>query len=262
MPAARRSTEPDGSIVSRIANDCRALGVRAGGVLLVHSSLRALGLPPGDPSRAEQVVEGLVEALGGEGTLLMPALSYETVTAASPVFDVRRTPSCIGGLPEHFRTRPGTLRSVHPTHSVCGVGRLAQSLLADHQQDSTPCGPNSPFSRLPGALGQVLFIGCGLRPNTSMHAVEEHVEPPYLYGEWIDYTIRLADGRTTSMRVRHHGFDGWIQRYDRLEGVMKRGLRTGRVLSASCHLLEAAEMWPAALAAYRADPLSFVDRSG
>ena len=129
----------------RLASDLRALGVREGGVLLVHSSLSALGWVPGGP---ETVIQGLLTALGPEGTLLVPALSFATVTPEQPVFDVRTTPSCIGAIAEHFRTRPGSLRSVHPSHSVCGVGPRAHELLANHDVDRTPVGPNSPFRRL------------------------------------------------------------------------------------------------------------------
>jgi aminoglycoside 3-N-acetyltransferase len=240
-----------------LASDLLALGVRPGGVLLVHSSLRSLGRLPGG---VEAVVQGLLDALGPAGTLLMPALSYETVGRRSPVFDVLRSPSCVGALPEYFRTRPGTLRSVHPTHSVCGVGPQAEALLGDHARSTTPCGSYSPFARLPQEGGQILFIGCGLRPNTSMHAVEERVEPPYLYGEAVQYRVRLVDGRETTMRVRSHNFRGWTQRYDRLEAVMPAGLRKGQVLEAACHLVEAADMWPAALAKLRENPLYFVDQ--
>lgn len=74
--------------INRLAADLRTLGVRSGGVLLVHSSPRARGSVPGG---AETVVQGLLDALGLDGTLLMPALSYEYVTPEHPVFDVRFT---------------------------------------------------------------------------------------------------------------------------------------------------------------------------
>lgn len=244
--------------VSDFKNDALALGVRPGGALLVHASLRALGeMTDG----AETAIAGLLEALGPEGTLLLPALSYESVSAAAPFFDVRATPSCVGALPEYFRTRPGTQRSVHPTHSVCAVGRLAGELLGEHGLSGTPCGPHSPFAKLPQVGGQILFIGCGLRPNTSMHAVEERIEPPYLYGEVVEYQICLADGQPYRMRVRSHNFKGWEQRYDRVSQLLAEpDLRRGKLLAADCHLVEAAALWPAALAALRADPLYFVDR--
>jgi aminoglycoside 3-N-acetyltransferase len=243
----------------RLVADLLALGIRPGGVLLVHSSLRSLGLPAKD-DRAETVVSALFEVLGAGGTLMMPALSYSTVNAHQPVFDVLRTPSCVGALTEHFRTRPGTRRSVHPTHSVCGVGRQAAELLGSYEKDTTPCGPYSPFAKLPRVGGQILFLGCGMRPNTSMHAIEEHAQAEYLFKGVVDYSIVLEDGRQATMSVRRHNFKDWEQRYDRVESLMTAGLRKGRVLEAQYHLVESSILWPAALHALQQDPFYFVER--
>ena len=242
-----------------IAADLASLGVRKGGVLLVHSSLRSLKPLAGG---AETVVRGILQALGSEGTLLMPALSYENVGPHNGTFDLLHTPSCIGALPEYFRGRLGTIRSVHPTHSVCGAGPAAARLLADHQLDATPCGPHSPLHSLPHEKGQVLFLGCGLRPNTSMHAIEEVVEPPYLFADdVISYQIILPAGVKTTMRVRAHNFAGWAQRYERL-GTLLNGpnLQRGQVLASAAYLVESPAMWEAALGALRRDPLFFVER--
>jgi aminoglycoside 3-N-acetyltransferase len=245
-------------MTSPLSQPLESLGLRRGGVLLVHASLRSL-----KPAyvAAEEAIQALLDALGPQGTLLLPALSYATVTPAWPHFDQHATPSCVGALPETFRTRPGTLRSLHPTHSVCGAGRLAADLLAGHERDNTPVGPNSPFSRLPGAGGQILFLGCGLRPNTSMHGVEELVEPPYLFDGPIEYHLRLADESERTMTVRAHNFAGWGQRYERVAELLQPpDLRSGKVLGADCFLLEASALWSAALAALRRDPLFFVER--
>jgi aminoglycoside 3-N-acetyltransferase len=245
-------------VVCRMAHDLAGLGVRKAGSLLVHSSLKSLGKLPDGP---ETAIEALIEALGSKGTLLMPALSYETVKVENPFFDVANTPSCVGALTEFFRKQPGTMRSVHPTHSVCGIGPGAGHMLSEHSRDVTPCGENSPYAKLNEAAGQILFLGCGLRPNTSMHAVEELVEPAYLYNGWVDYRIRLVDGSEKKMRVRRHGFKGWQQRYDRIEAVMAgEGISRGNVLSADCFLLEAPAFWRKAYQAIKEDPLFFVDR--
>jgi len=78
-----------------------------------------MGHVPGGP---ETVIRGLLGALGEGGTLLMPALSYNLVRLAAPdvypLFDYKNTPSIVGKITEYFRTRPGTLRSLHPTHNV------------------------------------------------------------------------------------------------------------------------------------------------
>ena len=242
----------------QIAHDLMALGVRKSGVLLVHASLRSLGKVPGG---AETVVCGLLRALGENGTLLMPALSYTYTGVNNPIFDLLHTPSCVGALPEYFRTRTGTIRSVHPTHSVCGVGQKAESLLKEHYLDTTPCGEHSPFYRLREVRGQILFLGCGMRPNTSMHAVEELVQPPYLLGGPVDYRIILAPGKEMSMRVKRHNFGIWGQRYDRLGPLLDEdGLKRGKVLAATVDLVDCEQMWEKALLALKKDPFFFVEK--
>ena len=243
--------------IQQIATDLLRAGVRRGGVLLVHSSLRSLGPVPGG---AETVVRGFLEALGPDGTLLMPALSYQHVTPPELLFDVRATPSNVGNLPEYFRTRPGTRRSLHPTHSVSGVGRQAAALLADHGLDRTPVGPHSPFHLLPLAGGQLVMLGCGLRPNTSMHGVEELVEPPYLYGTTLTYRLVDEDGRRYEANYRRHGFAGWRQRYDRIAGVLSEpDLRSGPVLASQTWVIEASGLWRAGEACLHRDPHFFVE---
>ena len=245
------------SIPDAIQEDLLRLGVRPGGLLLVHSSMKSLGHVPGGP---EMVIRGLLAGIGSEGTLLMPALSYEHVTYAYPVFDLVNTPSNVGLVAETFRKRIGTLRSLHPTHSICAYGSRADELIRDHGLDSTPCGEHSPLSRLPESGGQVLMLGCGLEPNTSMHAVEELVEPEYLYDSPQDYRLILANGRRSIRRYRPHNFRGWSQRYDRLADVMPAGLRCGKVLQAECFLIEAQIMWEKTLERLRENPLYFVDQ--
>jgi aminoglycoside 3-N-acetyltransferase len=191
----------------------------------------------------------------------MPALSYAAVTPEQPLFDVRSTPSCVGIIPETFRLTPGVLRSLHPTHSVCASGPRAADLLARHGADTTPCGPGSPFRAVPSVGGQILMLGCGLRPNTSMHSVEELVVPPYLFGPPLTYTLVAEDGTRTSKRYTTHGFEGWEQRYDRIQQLLGApDLRVGMVLDATCHLVEAARLFECAQDTLQGDPLYFVDR--
>jgi aminoglycoside 3-N-acetyltransferase len=247
---------PGSHTIDSLTRDLRALGLREGDVVMVHSSFRALRI--GDP---ELIVQALLGAVGEGGALLMPALSY--MQQPPLAHSTRDTPSCVGFLPEYFRTRPGSVRSLHPTHSVCGVGRRATELLGDHGEDDTPCGPRSPFSKTMRLGGKILMLGCGLRPNTSMHAVEEHVRPPYLFGEPVTYTITDGDGRTFQKRYTPHGFHGVAQRYDRVEQVLpSAALRRGSVGSAQAHLIDAAALLSHALGALRRDPLFFVEREG
>jgi aminoglycoside 3-N-acetyltransferase len=272
--------------ITLLRKDLLALGVRPGGLLLVHSSFRSFrdslpaGLPPsrhlsravsrdqpgegergGEAGGPESVIRGLLEALGPQGTLLMPALTFDRVTPESPVFDICQTPSCVGIIPETFRKRPGTRRSLHPTHSVCAAGPLAVELMEAHTADTTPCGPHSPFRAIAERNGQILLLGCGLESNTTMHAVEEVVVPPYLFDPPIEYRLILADGSERRKMYTPHNFRGWRQRYDRVAEILRPPeMIRATVAGAVAILLEAATLWDAALAALRRAPLFFVER--
>ena len=110
------------------------------------------------------------------------------------------------------------------------------------------------------------MIGCGLRPNTSMHGVEELADAAlpggvdYLYGPDRDYRLVAADGICTTRRYRTHGFERTRQRYDRVESVLAASnLVRFRLLSAECWLIDAKALWKHALDAILRDPRYFVD---
>ena len=240
----------------RIAGDLRSVGVRPGDVILVHSSLRSLGFVPGG---AETVIQGLLAAVGEAGTLLLPALSYNQ--QPPHVHDSRNSPSNVGALPEAFRRREGTQRSLHPTHSVCGVGPAVEALFAEHPLDTTPCGPHSPLNRMIDRGAKIVMLGCGLRPNTTMHALEEYVVPPYLFGGPVEYTITDWEGRTFTKTYTRHGFRCWRQRYDRVRELPRTEFLTaGRVLEAETFVLDTQPLREQVLTRMREDPLFFVDR--
>lgn len=161
-----------------LADAFRAVGVRAGGTLLVHSSLSSLGWVEGG---AASVVDALRAVLGEEGTLVVPTLTFDTVTARQPVFHETLTPSIVGRVTEEVRARRGALRSLHPTHSVAAIGPGAASLVEGHHRWDTPCAPGSPFGRLVEREAQVLMIGVGLESFTMLHAFEEWAGVPWLF---------------------------------------------------------------------------------
>lgn len=243
--------------------DLRALGVRPGGTMLMHSSYRSLG---GVEDGAAGFFRALIDLLG-DGTLVLPALSYRDVRPDQLRFDALQTPSCVGYLPEFFRTQvPGVRRSLHPTHSCCVLGRGAAALIAGHELDETPVGAHSPFARLPELGGWILMLGCSADRNTSMHGVEETAEPPYLLDRSarIPYVLRAPDGREIPRPSIPHNFR-WqgkfcAQRYARvLEMLPPQALRRGRVLDADCVLMRADAVWAAGRRALERDPFCFVD---
>ena len=240
------------------SHELESLNLPQAATVLVHSSLKAFGHVP---DGAQTVIDALMEYLLPEGMLLMPALSYVSVHKKQPVFDVRKTPSCVGIIPETFRKMNGVMRSMHPTHSVCGIGKHVRELLAEHHLDHTPCGEHSPFRLLPEVDGYILMLGCGLRPNTSMHAIEELVEPPYLFGDVLEYTLIDENGIQSQKEYVTHDFAYTRQRYDRVTELLTApALRSFQIQEATCHLIHARTLWEKALAQYKKIPLYFVDQ--
>ena len=235
------------------------LGIHEGDTILVHSSLGSLGKYE---NKAGIVVGVLLELLGENGTLLMPTLSYETVTEENPVFNLEETPSCVGGLTEYFRSLSNVKRSLHPTHSVCCMGKNTDYYIEGHCNDNTPCGENSPFRKLKDQRGKILFLGCSLNANTSMHGVEELSKPKYLFGKELEYTLKSINGETIKKKYITHNFKGFKQRYDRVLNILSEEDCTyGKILTADCYLINASPLWKKAHKQLCKDPMYFVEKT-
>ena len=245
--------------IRRIVDDLHRLGIRQGDIVFTHSSMRSLGPVEGG---CETVLQAMKEAVGEEGTLLFPAFTFDVCTQPPYYFSMENSRCCVGALPEFARTQPDFIRSIHPSHSVSAWGKRAVELTKEHILDFTPVGPHSPLALLPKVSGKVLMLGCRMGPNTSMHGVEELAKAPYpLAKEMVEYTLDLGGGDIRKAKHYQHHFHGlWIQRYERLEGVLpEQYMSRGKVLKADCHLLDAAGMWETACRIMQEDPYYFVD---
>ena len=195
----------------------RALGVRLGGVLLVHASLSGTGLAPA------VVRDALLDVLGPEGTLVMPAFTPEnsdtsehhrTLTAGlteaekavhrarMPAFDPAVTPCpAVGALADCVRTTRGAVRSAHPQTSFAAIGPRARDLLTGHDLHSH-LGERSPLARLYAAKAQILLFRVGFEVCSALHLAEYRMAPPppmRTYrcvagsGDWISYEDIVLD---------------------------------------------------------------------
>ncbi|MEX1206202.1 MAG: AAC(3) family N-acetyltransferase [Dongiaceae bacterium] len=175
------------------------LGVPRAGVLLVHSAFKRLARAG---FRAEPFVAALADYMAA-GTLLMPAMSWHAVNPANPVFDELATPSITGVLTELFRTRFATHRSLHPTHSVAGLGAHLDALLGSHHLDDTPCSARSPWGLLAGFDANLLLLGVEMDSCTLIHHVEETIAPElYFRPERERYLCRDRQGREVEVVTR------------------------------------------------------------
>lgn len=171
----------------------RNVGLTAGDHLFVHSSLRQIGPIDGG---ADALIDALLETVGTEGTLAMPAFNYSRPLPI-PCFDVSSTPSRAGLLTEMYRRRPGTLRSLHPSHSVAAQGRRAPQFLAEHLEHGA-LTMGSPIDRMAQAGAYILLIGVTHLANSCIHIGESYAGIRKFYreeGAPPVAKIRLPDGK-------------------------------------------------------------------
>ncbi|MGI5454555.1 aminoglycoside N(3)-acetyltransferase [Streptomyces sp. CA-249302] len=195
------------------------LGVARGGVLLVHASLGGSGL------RAVDVRDVLLDALGPDGTLVVPAFTPENSDTSrahraligdlSPPERARFLASMLpynpdttpcptmGTLATCIRTSSGAIRSTHPQTSFAAIGRRAAELMADHDPHCH-LGERSPLAKLYAAGAQILLFRVGFEVCSAFHLAQYRTTPPLPQrtyrcvvgepGHWISYEdIALDD---------------------------------------------------------------------
>jgi aminoglycoside 3-N-acetyltransferase len=230
-----------------LADQLRTLGVRRGGVLLVHTSFRAVRPVEGGPVG---LIDALCTALGADGTLVMP-----TMTAGDSVFDPTFTPTeGMGIVAELFWRQPGVLRSTHPGASFAALGPLAARICAP-QPLSPPHGLDSPAGRVHGAGGQVLLLGVTHSENTTLHLAESIANVPYSVSHpcvvEVDGVARTVMIPETDHCCRRFGLaDEWLR---------ERGLqREGKVGNADARLSDSRDVVAVAIEHIESDPLVFL----
>ncbi|MCX6271836.1 MAG: AAC(3) family N-acetyltransferase [Bacteroidetes bacterium] len=148
------------------------LGIAEGATVFIHSSMNQLKID----FPFFKLIRLLQDIVGQEGTLLFPcwqnAEDLKTYAAHS-IFDVRRTPTSLGLLPEFVRRQKGAYRSLSPFNSVTAIGKNAREMIKDHHLDELSCGVKSPFYKLTEAGGIIVGIGVSTRYLTFVHCIED-----------------------------------------------------------------------------------------
>ncbi len=229
-----------------LLRDLRALGIKKGDTLMVHSSVRSVGALE---NRADTIIDALMEAVGEEGLLLMPDHTWAQMGPNHPVFDPATEPSCVGVLPDVLRQRENVYRSLHPTHSVVAWGKDAKEYILGEENSKTPCPREGCWGRLIDRKAKILFLGCPLSKNTYIHSVEEWADVPLRFTENpVPFSIVTHDERgTISVEVyRHfnakcpHISENFVKLREPFELV--GAMIEGKVGDAHCYLGDAAGM--------------------
>ncbi|MFC1715499.1 AAC(3) family N-acetyltransferase [Candidatus Poribacteria bacterium] len=153
------------------------LGLKKGDNIGVHSSLGAFGYVEGG---ADAVVDALLETVGSEGNVVVPAYSSNIESLERTPEDIEsgvtwkyrvlpydpETDSCwTGAIPDAFWRRKEAVRSAHVSHSLAAIGPEAEELCQG-------------WDRLLESDGHILILGVHLGCCSSMHLAEKGIQLP------------------------------------------------------------------------------------
>jgi aminoglycoside 3-N-acetyltransferase len=186
-------------------------------ILFVHASLSSCGRFTGGPGDVLSGLSEFCDTLGFPTHTYCYPLSSDEV---GPLFNPLTTPSKTGRLTEIFRMQSGTLRSIHATHSLAAAGARAEEICSNHHRHDTPCGAETPYSRLVQRRAAVLLFGVTFHCYTLFHTAEDASGSEFAYEHG-----RLDRLRVVDERGEQH--DCWSKRQSR---VARRFEDAGRLL--------------------------------
>jgi aminoglycoside 3-N-acetyltransferase len=231
-----------------LAAELTRMGIVETDTLFVHANFEPLSGFTGTPMA---VVDTLVGLVGTKGNLLMVSIPFRGSAydhlAQGKTFDVRKTLSMMGLITEMFRRRPGTLRSLHPTHPVLAFGKDAEWLVAGHEDCQYPCGPGTPFEKFHSRGGKILFFDVGFGSITFFHYVEHLLGPRLPFPVYDDriFESTVVDGSGEKHTVRTQAYSREFPRAaEKLEAEMLRRdkIQRGRVGNSRLLLMTAADV--------------------
>ena len=199
-----------------IVQALKDVGVEEGNDIFVHSNI-SFGEPDpkvsfGDPgetlniaSYCNAIIECFLEAVGNEGTVMMPTYTYSFFEGEK--YSPSNSISKVGVITEIFRRRKDAKRSLHPILSISAIGKKAKYYTKI--DDKTSFGSKSFFAKLPRNNVKIVLFGAPLSSIVFIHFLEQSIEVPYYrkkkfsgkiisengeYKDTFEYFITPSDG--------------------------------------------------------------------
>lgn len=245
---------------AELARDFAALGVGAGDTVMVHASVRSVGVIAGGPDQIHLAIKDVVT---DRGTIMMyascpdyydevgrgchPGSIEREILDKLPAFDAKtaRAARDNGTLAEFFRSYPGTIANEHPARFAVW-GAQAGYLISEQPWDFA-FGRGSALERLVALDGRILLLGCDHDNVTFLHYVEHILDVPGMRIAVFEVPV-LENGERVWKEMKEIDTSGagahpnWPERFFShiVNGYLaKTQNRGGRVGHAHCFLLDA-----------------------
>ena len=195
------------------------MGMKKGSVVCIHCAMREFYNYEGT---ATELIDAILNAIGEEGTLVMPAFpAIDIVNKENYIFNAKTDKTGAGYLAETFRKYPGVKRSINIQHSVCAIGPLADYLIKDHHHCQNCWDENSPWYRM--CEKDALIFNFGM-PRSYMgtfhHCVESLLRNEHPYYKQFFNCPKIN---------KYYDENGNVKEYRSLESYIERRTRKTKV---------------------------------
>jgi len=183
------------------------MGLKSTDKVLIHTSFKAVGEVEGGPNG---LIDAFCEYLS-DGLFVVPTQTWGHINGEHSVYDVTKTPSNIGVVPNTAAFRKDGIRSMHPTHSVWVHGEGAENLIKNEIKAMSPAPLGYFWSNLSEIGAKILLIGVGHNRNTFIHGVEEVLHIGHRFNDTLWQLTRVdADGNAVTYPFHQYGFDSSV----------------------------------------------------
>jgi len=140
----------------KLKKDLENMGLKKGDVILIRASLKSIGQV--DFLDKMDYINVILDIIGDEGTLISLAFTNSNfiLRKKNIIFDGSND-SYAGGFPNLMLKHPKSLRSKHPMNSYVAIGKYADYILKDHDENS---GAYEPIRKIIELNGKMMLIGC------------------------------------------------------------------------------------------------------
>lgn len=162
-------------------------------MVVIHSSLFHFGVFKGGAPAFSNMLESVFD---DSYTILMPAFNWGF--PKTKVWNYHTTKSQCGLLTEYVRKLPGTLRTIHPLHSLVARGPRAEWLASTISRSSF--GDGSAFDKMIQSGAYNLSLGSEfIGGATFCHVAEERMRVPYRF--YKDFPGEVTDAKNERVTV-------------------------------------------------------------
>lgn len=160
-----------------IWNQLSMMNAPTGGVVLMHSSLRAIGNVEGG---AATLLDTMIAYFTRDGGLFcVPTHTWHNL-GKDITLDMNSDDNCLGAFATVALNDKRGIRSESPSHSmvVFGDREKAEDFIKNEPYITSPTAANSCYGKLYAMGGHILLAGVAQNRNTYLHAVDEILGTP------------------------------------------------------------------------------------